>query len=109
MVRLISTVHLACLLFLVLGFLLPVSLVYYHLFAVPIVILQWWFNNNQCILTQWQKKFEPDFKDSDEKIEGHFTRELLLKAGLKLTDLQIQILIYVVLLISWGLSFYKIL
>ena len=79
-----------------------------HVIAIPAVIIHWWMNNNQCILTQLQKKFE--IEDPDKKdLEGNFTREVLLKFGISLSDKQLKILIYVVMAVSWSLSLRKIL
>ena len=109
MSSIIGFIHLLCLVFLVFGFLFNSPITYVHLLAIPLVIVQWWFNNNQCILTQLQNKFNTKIEDPFENLEGNFTRDLLSKVGLTLTDKQLQILIYAVLFISWTLSLKKLL
>ncbi|MCJ8277583.1 MAG: DUF2784 family protein [Bdellovibrionales bacterium] len=109
MAQSIALFHLLCLLFLVFGFLLTGPVTYFHLIAIPAVILHWWMNNNQCILTQLQKKYEVKDKNQEETLEGNFTRDLFLKLGIELSDQQLMVVIYLVMALSWTLSLFKIL
>ena len=105
LVKTISWVHILCIVYLLFGFLSPLPLLIFHLLAIPAVIMQWRMNNNQCVLTQLQKKVEALDKNASKELEGNFTKELFLKWGIILTDKQLLFVIYGLLISSWCVSF----
>ena len=109
MAGLIAFIHLMCLLFLIFGFFFNPPITFFHLIAIPAVTTHWWLNNNQCFLTQLQKKFEANTSEITKNLEGSFTRSILLKVGISLTDQQMKLLIYSVMGVSWALSLIKFL
>ena len=101
--KILFWLHLIIVAFLVFGFLLPKDYLLLHLWAVPLTILQWWFNKNQCILTQWQQKLEGKAKPQPGEESG-FVLRLCEKMGWKPRKKQLILLIYGVLLMSFFLS-----
>lgn len=101
----VSWLHLFCIVYLVFGFLSPKSALLFHLIAIPVVILQWRLNKDQCVLTQLQKKLESSSPTQSIKQDSNFTKELFLKWGIELSNKQLFMVIYGLLSISWMISF----
>lgn len=97
----IGFLHLGAIVFLLSGWLLPIEWLWLHLMAVPAVIVQWWMNQNQCVLTQWQHRLQGH---RPSEAEGAFVRDLFAKLGLKPSDRQLFLIIYGALAFSWALS-----
>ncbi len=102
LIKLVVSFHMAALLFLVFGWLSPKALLPFHIVAIPVVVLHWWFNQNQCILTQIQHKLEGRPKSTNS--EGAFIRQLFLKIGWRCSDRWLLFTTYGVLLLSGSIS-----
>ena len=99
---LIRALHLVCVVYLVLGWLLPAQWLPYHLLAIPAVILHWWQNRGQCFLTQIEHRLSP--QTPADEVQGEFTNQLLAQLGWQLSGGQLKRLIYLVMLTSWLIS-----
>ena len=91
--------HIGILFYLVLGWMTNnITLLYCHLIFCILILVQWWVNDNKCILTEIQQKsgsLEPD---------QSFTSSLFPF----LSDKQLNILNYIVVMSAASLSIYKI-
>ena len=103
--KVVFAIHLASIVFLLFGCLFPLSVLPFHMILIPLVILQWWFNDNHCILTQLQLKLEGKTITPGEG--GTFIRDLFAKVGLSPTDRQLLLIIYGLLLMSFSISLFR--
>lgn len=104
--KVIATLHFASILFLIFGWLLPLEWLIFHVVSIPLVILQWKINDDQCYLTQWQLQLEGSPLDPSQ--EGQFVKSLMARTGLNLGRSHLFILIYGALFLSVGLSLLRI-
>jgi len=104
--QLVFILHILSIAFFTLGWLLPMQWLIVHICSVPLVILQWKFNNDQCVLTQVQLKLEGKVVESDE--QGQFIKGLFEKINLNLSHTQLFLVIYGLLFFSLFLSVYRL-
>jgi hypothetical protein len=114
------SVHFAVVAFVILGWSLPnISILKFHIFFLPIVVLHWQTNGGTCFLTNietWLDKKIIALNPKTETVaakneQGRFVRSLLSYINIEPTDRQLKKLIYVAIFLSWlfGLSHWNIL
>lgn len=99
-------IHLAFVIFFIFGWLLPKSFLLLHIISIPLVILQWRLNHDQCVLTQIQAKLEGVELDHSE--EGTFVKDLFSRLGMEFSRGQLMMIIYGLLLLSGLVSCYRL-
>ncbi len=101
---LLKIVHLVILLFVVFGWLLPRNWLLIHLIFVPLMVLQWQFNQGSCILTNWENAIRGNTKIKTQQ-QGQFIKGILGKFCQPLpSDAVIKRWVYGVIALSWILS-----
>ena len=90
--KIVFWLHISAILFLVFGCLFPRAFLLFHIVSIPIVIVQWWFNGDQCVLTQIQYWLEGRPIEKGE--EGTFVKALLEKVGLQPSRTQTLLIVY---------------
>ena len=105
-IQFIFYLHIACIVFLIFGWLLPKAFLIPHMVFIPLVILQWRFNSNQCVLTQLQQKLEGKTLNREE--EGQFVKELFKKLNFEPSDRQLNFIIYGLFIISFVISSFRL-
>lgn len=110
MIKFLSALHLAIVLFVLFGFLFHSrSVLIFHLVFLPILILHWRTNAGVCYITQLQNKIEPNVK-SKEELKGGFSEAIITKlTGHKPAPAQLKKIIYGLMIVSWMLSLAKVL
>ncbi|HEY2446954.1 MAG TPA: hypothetical protein VGI20_14555 [Rhizomicrobium sp.] len=105
--RLCFFLHLAIMLFIIGGWALPSrgGLLFYLCF-LPLVALQWQLNRNSCVLNNLESLMRTRrWRDAANEEEGawflNLTRNLL---GLEVRAAHMDIFIYAMLLLFWGLA-----
>ena len=95
---LVRVTHLSLVVFVLFAWALPYSsLKIFHLFFVPLVILHWKTNNDQCIMTQWEMRLQ----GRTEKVEGEFIKSLLRLVRIELSREKLILLVYGLMIASW--------
>ena len=94
--------HLSTIAFLVFGCLLPRNFLVVHMISIPIVILQWWLNADQCILTQIQYWLEGRTLVRGEG--GTFVKTLFASMGLQPSRTQLIMIVYGFIILSGVVS-----
>src|SRR5215469_13981997 len=96
--------HFAVMLYILFGWASPgrPALIFYELF-VPAVAVQWWFNQNSCLLNNLESKIRTgSWRSPANPEEGAWLLTLLRRwFGIPVTPLQIEILTYAVLALVW--------
>lgn len=103
--NMVKGVHLFCIFFIVFGWAFPKEALLAHLSFLPIVVLHWWTNKGQCILTQMENRLRG--RDSSG-VQGEFVGSLMSRLGRAPTKMQLMIFIYSVLLVSGAASAYRL-
>ena len=101
----VKLLHMSCVLFLFLGWALPKSALLAHLLFIPIVMLHWWTNGGQCVLTQLENRLRGKVPKT---AQGQFVSGVFAKIGLQPTRMQLMIFIYGVMLVSGGISAWRL-
>ena len=104
--KIIGTLHIVSILFLIFGCLLSKSFLIVHLILIPIVIIQWLLNKDQCVLTQLQWALEGRTAPSGE--QGQFIKSLFNKIGWSFSDKQLFFIIYGIMIGSGLISFLRL-
>jgi hypothetical protein len=94
--------------FIVLGWLIPSrAALFFYLSLLPVIVVQWWFNKNSCLLNnvesflrsgRWRSTANPE----EGAWLGTLARSLL---GIQPTPLQVEIFTYAVMALFWLLGF----
>ncbi len=100
--KLVGLIHLLFIVYFIFGWLLPLSTLPWHLVAIVVVIGHWKCNNDQCLLTQWQRRLEGQSLSPDD--EGQFVKSLFKKLGRSPSRLQLMWVIYGLLIGSGMIS-----
>ena len=110
MIKFLSALHLAIVLFVLFGFAFQSrSVLIFHLIFLPILILHWRTNAGVCYITQLQNKIEPIVKPKEE-LKGGFSEAIIMKlTGRKPTPSQLKKIVYGLMIISWMISLAKVL
>jgi|APSaa5957512535_1039671.scaffolds.fasta_scaffold561640_1 hypothetical protein len=105
----IGYLHLAIVFFLLLGWLATNDLVLLiHFASVPLIMLQWKFNDGTCLLTNLEEWLSPTPKKKDQQ-QGQLIKSILLKCMDELpTDSTIKKGLYSILWISFSISGFKL-
>ena len=75
--KIVSLIHLASVGFVLFGWAAPLETVLYvHLAFIPLLIVQWKFNDETCLLTNLEN-YLLDTKKSKSEQDGEFTKKLL--------------------------------
>jgi hypothetical protein len=82
-------IHILISIFMVVGFLMPDSFLFYYLLSWPCVYLQWQLNNNNCILTQIEYYLDGKTLPPGNKYEFPFLKKQFASIGIKLNDMQL--------------------
>lgn len=101
--KLIASIHLVAVAILLFGWALPPRFLPIHLLCIGLTVIQWRLNNNQCLLTQLQNALEKGTSKKEEQ-EAEFTKALLKKVGIELTDQQLFVFIYSLMALSFLIS-----
>ena len=106
--KFLSIIHLAIVVFVIFGCLLPNrSVILFHLIFLPILVLHWKTNEGVCYLTQLENKIQGK-KSVKTDMRGGFTENLFMKLfGKQPTRLFLQSLIYTIMSLSWMISIIK--
>ena len=105
----IKLLHLVLLLILLFGWIFNSrDMLYFHIFLVPAVIIQWWLNSGTCILTNLENYISGEVKPKTEE-QGQFTKSIFKKIiGRVPSDQFLKGFIYFVILLSWSISILKL-
>ncbi|MGD0190557.1 MAG: hypothetical protein ABSD74_07435 [Rhizomicrobium sp.] len=99
--------HFAVMLYVVVGWVAPwrPALVFYAFF-LPAVATQWLLNKNSCVLNNLESLFRTGhWRDPGNEEEGAWLLTLARDTlGLRATQAQMDVFIYVVLALLWGLG-----
>ncbi|MGK7872325.1 MAG: DUF2784 family protein [Xenococcaceae cyanobacterium] len=100
----LKVVHMAILLFVVFGWIFPRVLLPIHLVFIPLMIVQWQFNQGTCILTNIENILRGGVKDKQQQ-QGQFIKAILGKCFQPLpSDRNIKQGVYGVVWTSWVIS-----
>lgn len=102
LIRLIQYIHMAVLIFVIAGALLPWREVWLvHLVFLPLMYLHWKTNRNRCVLTQ----IEAHLKGEREVSESGFIKRVWTRmAGRAPSERQLQATINSILVMAWTAS-----
>jgi len=105
LIQIIKRVHLAVLLFVLLGWTLPwKAALLAHIITIPLVVLQWRFNNGTCLLTNLEN-FVRGGAPPKSTQQGQFIKSLLKFFCDPLPpDHKIKIGLYAVIWSAWSVS-----
>ena len=104
--KMVYFTHIASILFLVFGCLLPLGWLKIHLIALPVVMVQWWVNSDRCVLTQLQYWLEGETVQKGE--EGAFIKVLFGRVGINPTRGQTLALVYGSFFVSGFVSAFRL-
>jgi len=103
--------HFAVLFYILVGWIAPgrALLIFYDLF-LPSVAVQWWFNQNSCVLNNLESKIRTgSWRNSANPEEGAWLLTLLRQwFGIPVTPFQIEVLTYSVLALLWGVGLWRL-
>jgi hypothetical protein len=103
--------HFLVLIYIVAGWSLPwrASLVFYALF-LPSIAVQWWFNQNSCILNNIESKIRTgSWRNAANPEEGAWLLNLIRSwLGIPVTPFQVELLTYGVLALLWGIGLWRL-
>ena len=107
----LKILHVAAMLFLILGWLSPVeALLKFHVAFVFVVILQWRFNSGTCLLTNAENYVAGKRSQVKSQQQGQFVKAVLGRFMKSIpSDSQLKILVYAVILVSAGISALRLL
>lgn len=122
-VRFVQAIHILVLVFVLSGWLLPFPpWLWAHVFFIPLLILHWRTNQNQCFLTQLEARLKEDSESMmsfegaspaglsmpmrrPQVEEGHFIKSLWKKVfGRVPSDQALEAIIYGLMAICWTLG-----
>ena len=105
LVAIIKISHLAILIFVVFGWLIAnPTVLTTHLIFLPIMIVQWQFNQGTCILTNLENYVKGEVAEKTEQ-QGQFIKTILGKFFNPLpTDATLKKVVYGIVFLSWLLS-----
>lgn len=103
--KFVFALHLFMMVVLIFGWMMPPWFLKFHMILVPACIVQWWLNNDQCILTQIQYHFEGRKVEPGE--QGQFIKGLFMKFGVNPSETFLLILVYGIMITSFSLSYYR--
>ena len=103
--------HFAVMIYIVLGWLVPVSaLLVFYLVFIPCVFLQWQFNKNSCMLNNIESYLRTgQWRDPNNREEGAWLMTLINDiTGWGINARQMDIFTNSVLLLLWALGLYHL-
>jgi hypothetical protein len=103
--------HFLVLIYIVAGWSLPWrgSLIFYELF-LPSIAVQWWFNQNSCILNNIESKIRTgSWRSTANPEEGAWLLNLIRSwLGIPVTPFQVELLTYGVLTLLWAVGLWRL-
>ena len=103
--------HFAVMLYILVGWAAPNrdTLIFYVLF-LPTVAVQWWFNQNSCVLNNVESKIRTgSWRSAANPEEGAWLLTLLQRwFGIPVTPFQIEVLTYTVLALLWAVGLWRL-
>jgi hypothetical protein len=101
--------HIAVLIFIVTGWALRPLLIFYLVF-LPGMMLQWRLNKGTCVLNNLESLIRAGrWRDPANVEEGAWIKTLVHRAtGLNFTVAQLDVIIYAVIVVLWGLGFWHL-
>jgi hypothetical protein len=109
--RVFFWLHFAVMLYILVGWAAPsrASLIFYEFF-LPVVTVQWWFNQNSCVLNNLESKIRTGtWRNPANPEEGAWLLMLLRRwFSIPLTPLHIDFLTYSVLAILWAIGLWRL-
>jgi hypothetical protein len=103
--------HFAVMIYIVLGWAVPLraALFFYELF-LPAVAIQWLFNANSCVLNNLESFIRSGrWRDPSNSEEGAWLLTLVRGwLGLGVTQLQMDVFTYAVLILLWSLGLWRL-
>jgi hypothetical protein len=99
--------HFFVMIYIVTGFLLPVrALLGFYLAFLPLVIVQWWFNKNSCVLNNLESLIRTgSWRDASNKEEGAWLLTLARDTlGIDAKPWQMDVFTYGVVATLWLLG-----
>ena len=103
--------HFAVMIYVAAGWLIPgrAVLAFYLLF-LPVVMVQWWFNKNSCVLNNIESFLRTrNWRSASNPEEGAWLGTLARDAlGIEPTPLQIEIFTYAIMALFWGLGLWHL-
>jgi hypothetical protein len=109
--RVFFWLHFAVMFYILVGWTAPsrVALIFYEFF-LPAVAVQWWFNQNSCVLNNLESKIRTgSWRNPANPEEGAWLLTLLRRwFGMPVTPFQIEILTYSVLALLWAIGLWRL-
>jgi len=107
---LIKSLHLAILLFVILGWAMPSDLLLkLHIAFVPMMVLQWQFNRGTCFLTNVENWISGERRERGEQ-QGQFIKGVIIRFIDPLpSDRVIKIALYLILGVAMAISVMRLL
>jgi len=107
---LIKSLHLAILLFVILGWAMPSALLLkLHIAFVPMMVLQWQFNRGTCFLTNLENWISGERRERGEQ-QGQFIKGVIIRFIDPLpSDRVIKIALYLILGVAMAISVMRLL
>src|SRR5215469_4335633 len=108
--RVFFWLHFAVMLYILVGWAAPsrAGLVFYEVF-LPAVAVQWWFNQNSCVLNNLESKIRTgSWRNPANPEEGAWLLMLIRRwFGVPVTPFQIEVLTYAVLALLWSVGLWR--
>ncbi|HLY07068.1 MAG TPA: hypothetical protein VKR31_15085 [Rhizomicrobium sp.] len=110
--QLCFALHLGVMVFIVVGWAVPQQgVLLFYLVLLPAVVVQWQFNRNSCVLNNLESLFRTGrWRDPGNAEEGAWLAGVIRSVlRLELRPAQLDVLIYVVMALFWGLALHHLL
>jgi hypothetical protein len=106
-INIIRWIHYAIVLFFLFGFLLPDKYVWTYILFVIILKIHWMTNNDKCILTELEEKFNPIQERMISDTRYPFIGKMMKNFNIILSDEQYDIIFNVLIVIAVFYSIYR--
>jgi len=104
LVWILRKLHLAVLVYVLIGWALPGAFLGIYLWFIPIMILQWLFNKGTCILTNLENALTENTAPKNAQ-QGQFLKSLFQKlTGVVPSDRLLFVGIYILLAVFWVIA-----
>ena len=109
--RVFFWLHFVVMIYILVGWAAPsrAGLIFYEVF-LPAVAVQWWFNQNSCVLNNLESKIRTgSWRSRANPEEGAWLLTLLRRwFGVPATPFQIEVLTYSVLAVLWAIALWRL-
>lgn len=102
---LLKILHIAVLIFTLIGWLLPDQWLWVYLIWIPLMVIQWQLNQGTCILTNLENYLVGESDRPKSQQQGQFVKSLFLNlCGFVPTDRVLKNLIYFTIFCCWDIA-----